>query len=89
MVEKFISSLSDDEEAKDKKASRGPFLAHIELYKQIHDRECTDTREGNSSTILYMCSTIKLSHIYVIYQYNLPSVLRLSIIVFFQPAVCT
>ena len=47
MVDKFLRSLSDDEEAKDKKASRGPFLAHLELLKQIKYTGCDDLREGN------------------------------------------
>ena len=57
MIEKFIASLVDDEKAKDKMASRGPFLAQLEFEKQLKERGFADTRQG----MVYCTSKLVLS----------------------------
>ena len=46
MMGKFVASLVEDEKAKDKLAGRGPFLAQLEIEKQLKERGHADTRQG-------------------------------------------
>jgi len=76
MMIEFLASVSECEKSKDKRACRGPFLAHLELDK-ICREECiySDTRQSKLSDVVFFCYQplslilIMLVNLVVLYLY--------------------